>query len=240
MTQRSTPKTALFHIPDADDAEDIFQHGSFGGDTQEIIQTNICFFSSVRKALEFSDGEVVDKDNNVKIFLCDVHLTASRKQQLADYGSVNIQEISDVELSGCLSINFCVLRNALCPAQSQKGTNPKCLAAEEKHNEHDELADHDIDYDYDDVPYPPHSRHVKVRDLGIRMRAKEHIYIPRNFIKVTIPSLVQESGIQNYYNYLDYSSLIRPCKIVTVHHGNDTKVDEVIAIIIKRDRNCIA
>jgi len=104
----------LYVILDAEDAEEVFRTGTFGGNGS-AKRANITVSQSLERAFELFDGDC-DADGNVKVFACTVYLDEEQKEQLEDDENCNVTEVERIALNLCCSINMDLLKEAMAMA----------------------------------------------------------------------------------------------------------------------------
>eukprot|EP01084_Bolivina_argentea_P080194 145292_1 len=101
----------VFYVDDAHDAQEVFKNG-WTNDTQDAVQRNLTFYTSIHKALDVVDPEP-DEDQNCKIFLCCVYLNSDEETSLNKNEYITIVRSDRVEIVACCAINIDVIQKAL-------------------------------------------------------------------------------------------------------------------------------
>jgi len=101
----------VYVMLDADEAEELFKYGKFGGDdkTSMAKRVNVTVCESMERAVELFDGDC-DADGNVKIFMCNVWLDENQEEQLDEDENCNMTDVHHIHLSLCCSINLSLLK----------------------------------------------------------------------------------------------------------------------------------
>jgi len=100
----------VYVMLDADEAEELFKNGKFGGDDASMAKrVNVTVCESMERAVELFDGDC-DADGNVKIFMCNVWLDENQEEQLDEDENCNMTDVHHIHLSLCCSINLSLLK----------------------------------------------------------------------------------------------------------------------------------